>query len=187
MNARSRWMAYGVCLLLSAVAKLWIDHRREEAGKERAAAVARAPDLTGPAYAVSPVQPARLSETAADVKADRSAPLSARGRVSTALSPARIDPPQAPPLPFSYVGRWTQDRRTVVVLSRGGQHVAVPGPGRLDEIYAVESVDDKRLVMTYLPLGIRQVLPLDPPRSPAASVTLPHEAVAPEDSSEELN
>ncbi|HEX6363684.1 MAG TPA: hypothetical protein VFZ93_12040, partial [Albitalea sp.] len=77
--------------------------------------------------------------------------------------PAPPPVPQAPPLPFTYLGKWVEDGRTTVFLGRSGQPVAVRGVGRLDGTYAVESIDDRRIVLKYLPLGTLQALSLSPP------------------------
>ncbi|TFZ05376.1 hypothetical protein EZ313_01500 [Ramlibacter henchirensis] len=81
--------------------------------------------------------------------------------------------PQAPALPFTYLGKWTENGKTIVYLARGESHVAVKGPGRLDDSYSVESVDERQIVLTYQPLGVRQVLPLAAGAAPAPSAAAP--------------
>jgi hypothetical protein len=91
-------------------------------------------------------------------------------------------PPQAPPLPFTYVGKWIENGQTTVFLARGGNNVAVRGVGKLDDTYAVESIDDKRMVLKYLPLNQPQVLSLVAPQAGAPSTE--QVATAPSESGE---
>jgi hypothetical protein len=84
-------------------------------------------------------------------------------------------PPQAPPLPFAYMGRWIENGATIVYLQRQNQNYVVRQGDTLDGVYRVESIDDNAMVLTYLPLGKRQVFAFTgraiaatgAPRSPA--------------------
>lgn len=78
-------------------------------------------------------------------------------RVSQTVDPPR---PQAPPLPFTFLGKVTEGSETSIFLYRGGRTLTVRGAGRLDENYEVESVQDGFLVVRYIPLGERQFLEL---------------------------
>jgi hypothetical protein len=75
-------------------------------------------------------------------------------------------PAAAPPQPaaaFAYVGRRIEAGRPVVVLSHQGRYVSVYGPGALDSEYEVEKLDERQVVLLYLPLMTRQVLSLPAP------------------------
>ena len=80
--------------------------------------------------------------------------------------------PTAPPLPFAYVGRWLERGETIVVLSKAGQTYIVHAGESLDGTYVLETIEDDKLTIRYLPLGIAQVLsfsngaPTGAPRTP---------------------
>lgn len=69
-------------------------------------------------------------------------------------------PPQAPPLPFTYLGKVIEDGKLSVFLARGDDSYSV-SPGRrrrLDDRYRVDKVTESAVVFTYLPLNQKQVL-----------------------------
>jgi len=67
--------------------------------------------------------------------------------------------PSAPPLPFSYMGRMVEDDGHVVVyLAQGSRALSVSIGDTIDNIYHIDSLSSGQLVLTYLPLGIRQTL-----------------------------
>jgi hypothetical protein len=76
-------------------------------------------------------------------------------------APAASPPP--PAAAFAYVGRRIEAGRPVVVLSHQGRYVSVYGPGALDAEYEVEKLDERQVVLLYLPLMTRQVLSLPAP------------------------
>jgi hypothetical protein len=86
---------------------------------------------------------------------------------------------QVPPLPYAYVGRWTEAGKTVVFLSDQERNIAVREPGKLSESYAVRSIDDKQMVLVYLPSNTVQVLPLTKAEGAAAAVAASPAAVPP--------
>ena len=97
--------------------------------------------------------------------------------------------PPAPP--FQYVGHWKVHGATTVVLSERGRNLLVRVPGAFDDRYHVLAVDEHRLVMKYLPLGIVQTLALSPgapwtvrppaqSASPTEATDAPVEVPAPE-------
>lgn len=63
-------------------------------------------------------------------------------------------PPQAPPLPFSYMGRWQDAGQTTYYLVRGSsQPISVRAGQVLDGVWRLESVAGSMLNFTYLPLN----------------------------------
>ena len=69
-------------------------------------------------------------------------------------------PPQAPPLPFSYMGRLSEDADTTVFLAFGDRNLVVKPGDVIDNMYKLEEVSENTLVLTYLPLSQRQTLPI---------------------------
>jgi hypothetical protein len=86
----------------------------------------------------------------------------ARGSAAQARAPQGATDEQAPVPPFRYVGHWKEHGATSVVLGDRGRTLVVRVPGAVDERYQVVSVDEHRLVIKYLPLGIVQTLTLSP-------------------------
>jgi hypothetical protein len=67
-------------------------------------------------------------------------------------------PPTAPPLPYSYLGRYVEDGRLIILLVRNDRIYTVSEGEVLDNTYRVERLARGWLEMTYLPLNIRQTL-----------------------------
>jgi len=63
-----------------------------------------------------------------------------------------------PPLPFKYLGKWTQNGRTTVLLERDHYPYAARLGRNLDHEYRVDAIEADHMVLTYLPLGTKQVL-----------------------------
>jgi len=75
--------------------------------------------------------------------------------------PAAPVEPTAPPLPYIFVGSYTEsDRATVYFLTRGDRVYDVRIGDTLDGIYSVDAVQNGALVFTYKPLNTRQTLEL---------------------------
>ena len=68
--------------------------------------------------------------------------------------------PSAPPLPFTYIGKLTQDGRTEVFVLRGEELISIAAGQKIDAQYRVDAISDARIAFTYLPLKSRQTLEL---------------------------
>ncbi len=69
------------------------------------------------------------------------------------VPPPPPPPPQAPPLPFSYMGRWQEAGQTTYYLTRGSLPVSVRPNQVLDGMWRLEPVSGGSLNFTYLPLN----------------------------------
>lgn len=69
-------------------------------------------------------------------------------------------PPTAPPLPFIYIGKLEEEGRTTVFLAREGTNYSVKQGDQIDGVYRIDHVSAQAVVFTYLPLNIRQTLPI---------------------------
>lgn len=79
--------------------------------------------------------------------------------VTPPVPPAPPSAPQAPPVPFQYMGR--MDDESVRVFLRRGEDIFVAAVGEnLDSFYRLDSVDEKRVGLTYLPLNQPQFVPV---------------------------
>jgi hypothetical protein len=72
--------------------------------------------------------------------------------------PAPPPPPTAPPLPFVYLGKKTEDGTWEVYLARGEQTYIVREKSFIDGEYRVESIKPPTLSVTYMPLNELQTL-----------------------------
>ncbi len=76
-------------------------------------------------------------------------------RKSQSAAPA---PPQAPPVPYAYVGKGRDTRGRFAVLRRDDRIYMVRSADVVDDAYRVESIGEDRLLLTYLALGTRETL-----------------------------
>jgi hypothetical protein len=74
-------------------------------------------------------------------------------------------PPTAPPLPFSFLGRIQDDSGTTTLFLSDNVQVHLVHTGdKINNTYSVDGIEDGKLVLTYLPLNIKQYLSVgDPP------------------------
>jgi hypothetical protein len=72
--------------------------------------------------------------------------------------PAPPPPPTAPPLPFVYLGKKTEDGVWEVYLARGEQTFIVRANSVIDGAYRVASITPPILSLTYLPLNQMQTI-----------------------------
>jgi len=73
-----------------------------------------------------------------------------------ASAPAR---PEAPPLPFRYLGKLIEDGKLSVFLANGDESISVTAGARVGD-YRVDKVTENEVQFTYLPLKTKQSLPL---------------------------
>jgi len=94
-----------------------------------------------------------------------------------AVTPNEAAPP---PLPFKYLGKWSRNGHTTVLLVRDHYPYTARLGQHLDHEYRVDAIEANHAVLTYMPLGMRQVLvfstepspfvPAEPPTSPRAEL-----------------
>jgi hypothetical protein len=67
-------------------------------------------------------------------------------------------PPTAPPMPFSFFGRYEEGETQIILLVRGERIYTVSAGDVIDNTYRVEGLAGGRLELTYLPLNIKQTI-----------------------------
>lgn len=118
------------------------------------------PPTAGPA---APETPTAAAE-APDIFALRNweppeAPIAAAPATPEAAAPA--PPPEAPPLPFRYLGKVEEPgQATVVFLARDNQVLAVRPGENIDSAYRVVRLKKDEVFFLYRPLKIEQALPM---------------------------
>src|SRR5262245_7496915 len=80
--------------------------------------------------------------------------------VIAAPPPPPPPPPKAPPLPFSFVGLLEKGGgpKPAAFLARGDALLVVSAGDVVDNDYRIESLSEREIVVTYLPLNERQSL-----------------------------
>jgi len=69
-------------------------------------------------------------------------------------------PPSAPPLPFAYMGKLDESGATIVFLAIGDRNLVVKPGDVIDNMYRLDQVSDNAVMLTHLPTGMQQSLPI---------------------------
>ena len=72
--------------------------------------------------------------------------------------PPPIPVPTAPPLPFTYLGRYGDSASRIIILSKGDRVYTVTEGDIIENTYRVEKLTAGMVNLTYLPLNIEQSL-----------------------------
>ena len=67
--------------------------------------------------------------------------------------------PEAPPLPFRYLGKMIEDGKLSVFLANGDESITVHAGSRIGD-YRIDKITEAEVRFTYLPLKTKQSLPL---------------------------
>ena len=67
-------------------------------------------------------------------------------------------PPTAPPMPFSFMGRYEDGQRLIILLVKGDRVYTVSVGDVIDNTYRVDRLAVGQLELTYLPLNIKQTI-----------------------------
>lgn len=73
-------------------------------------------------------------------------------------APEQAPPPSTPPLPFTYLGKKSEDGAWEVYLARGDQTYIVRDKSVIDPAYRVEAIQPPTMSVRYMPLNEIQVL-----------------------------
>lgn len=76
------------------------------------------------------------------------------------VAPAR---PEMPPSPFVYVGKLVDEGLYRVFLSQGERNFTVQNGDVIDHVWKVEAIRPPTMVLSYLPLKTRLILPIGEP------------------------
>lgn len=151
-----RRLLLGIALLATVAATIWVAGREPEGD--------HAPVQAKPARAPTP-------SAASNPRVEQAPPLaalqarSASGEEIVNLFPRQswfIPPPpppaSAPPLPFSYLGKYIDNKEIVVFLSSADQNFAVRQGDVVNGNYRIDEITPPTMTITYLPLNQKQTL-----------------------------
>jgi hypothetical protein len=91
--------------------------------------------------------------------ADPFAPKDFNPPAREAQQAARPAKPEAPPLPFRYLGKLIEDGKLSVFLANGAESITAKAGEQIGD-YRVDKVTESEVQFTYLPLKTKQSLPL---------------------------
>jgi hypothetical protein len=162
--AKQRWIVYAIALALALTAVRWAGGQDRAEPRNAFASQADRPDrptrdALAKAEAVPGVRLDLLERRA--VTSPAGDPFQARSWEPKLIALPRNlppPPPQAPPLPFTYLGKMVDGEKMTVFLARQDRNYIVRAGDTLDGAYRVEAIEEEGLALTYLPLGTRQTL-----------------------------
>jgi hypothetical protein len=155
-NNRKFWL--GALLLLTVLAAIWPISDRKTASPE-------AKDSPDSSRRHSPVFAEKMAFAPLDgaaTKTERTTINNLFPSQTWALPPSSTpiqQKPDAPPLPFSFGGRYTEGGDTMIFLLDGAQVYKVRQGETFKENYQVEKIEAASISIIYLPLGTHQILP----------------------------
>lgn len=161
---KARHAVLAVAALATGIATVWASLEEERAAPQ---IVQPAKTPTSAAVVASPADTAAsgTAEAAAGDRTQSRRPFSAAAaadpfavRSWVPPVPVKARAPVAPPLPYAYFGRITEDGAPRVFLQRGERTYTVARGEVLDRDYRVDEIAPAAVIFTYLPLGERQVL-----------------------------
>lgn len=88
------------------------------------------------------------------------APVVPPAPVERAVAPVAVEPSGPPPLPYRYVGRFSDDSGAVVYLARGEVAVVARVGETLDGIYKIAALQARSVEFEHLSTGTKQSLPI---------------------------
>jgi hypothetical protein len=76
--------------------------------------------------------------------------------------PKPVEPaaPVAPPMPFAFSGSMGEDDKKIYFLTKGQDSFQVAIGDAIDDKYRLEGIEGSKLVVIYLPMQLKQYLPM---------------------------
>lgn len=87
-------------------------------------------------------------------------PVAAPAPVERTVAPVVVEPAGPPPLPFRYVGSFSDDGGSVIYLARGEVAVVARVGETLDGIYKITALQSRSVEFEHLSTGTKQSLPI---------------------------
>lgn len=182
---KQRWILYCVALVLTVVAVQWAggqDRAQDETivsaaveRPQREPARNNAAPQQAPAIDLDKLAARTQSATpASDPFAARSWEAMAREEARKNTPPPPPPKPQAPPLPFHYLGKLVEDGHTTVFLADRERNYVVRKGDTVNGTWRIEEIAQDHLTVSFLPLRSKQTLAFDTTDAPpSAAAQLP--------------
>jgi hypothetical protein len=74
------------------------------------------------------------------------------------VPPPPPPPPTAPPLPYTFLGKYSEGELQLVVLAKGNRVITASKGDVLENIYKIDRIEANNVIFTYLPLNTSQTL-----------------------------
>lgn len=162
------WLALGITGIIAGLTYL------DDDGKGSLAAPAKAGGAPRQSAAVEQRPPEQQAAAASHIELERLKQQNAKGGRNAAVAnafnskswyvapppppPPPPPVPTAPPLPFTYLGRYEDQPAVVVVLAKGDRVYTVAEGDVIDGTYRVDQITDDAVHLVYLPMNINQSL-----------------------------
>ena len=169
LRVRRRWIFLGLMLCVTLAAAAWVG-RQEGANDEEIAAPKNGNPTAKAAFKKQEGE--KLPHLELD-KIKRSAMDNVKQNLFVGKSwnvpppppkvgiPATQIAPPLPSLPFSYLGKLQEESgRLIIYLAKGEQTYSVSPGDVIDDTYRIDAIESGQIVMTYLPLAVKQTLPI---------------------------
>ena len=159
-NRRTARLAGAAALALAAAASMVAGREKPVPELVQAATRPNRPGAAAsPEIDVAKLERAALAAPGNDPFAPKSFAPPPPAPVAHASAPPQ--PPSAPPLPFVYAGKVTQDGKTEVYVTRDDNLISIAPGEKIDGEYRVDAVTESSIRFTYLPLRTVQSLELE--------------------------
>lgn len=159
MNLRQRWMILGGLLAVALSAALLVEDDEPAPAAVEAAIRKASPDTRPQPVEPEPIVLTDVPPSLGEVSAGPAIDPFRRKTWYVAPPPPPPPKPQAPPLPFQYLGQLHEDGEPRVFVNHQGRHLVIKAGDVIGGTYAVEAVDAGQVVFVYLPLKEKQALP----------------------------
>lgn len=167
VTQKTRWMIIAAALILTLIAVGWVNQTdpideaqaSPSATKHVASSSTRETDEESRADAI---QLNKLERAKIDVKAQIADLFKSKSWYVPPPPPKPVPPPPpaAPPLPFTYIGKLEEEGKIIVFLSRQDRNYVIKTGDVIDGTYRVDMIAPSALNLTYLPLDIKQSMPI---------------------------
>jgi len=156
-TAKKRQWFMGGVLILTLGAVAWVNQFENSDVEANIASEPRtsARHNSTSATATRTPRPAQLPRYSDSVKDIFATPVTSQPLLQI---PQEIVAPEAPPLPFTYLGRVVENGSEAIFLATAQQNYMARSGDVLESHYRIDSIGNGQVVFTYLPLEIVQTL-----------------------------
>lgn len=166
LSPRQRQIALGGALVLTLALVLWMSRTPDEAPSGTPGSGAPARSAT-PSASTPPALAPPAGEPIASLKLGRGESPAGPGEIRDLFGeqrwvkpPSSTDsgPPQAPPLPFTYLGKLIDQGRVTLYLADAERNLVVHQGEVINGTYRVKSISPVAVTFIYIPMNQPQIL-----------------------------